>query len=68
MKDQIRTLSTLHATIEYLEDAARKYQEVYDQLLESPDRDFTLVATEKTAENALKAGVSFAERYSKQTK
>ena len=72
MKERIETLALLKHTIGYFEDGTRDLQTLLESLSEDDfqglDLDLDVIynkLTLKRAENALKAGLSFLERFKK---
>ena len=63
--DQAKAIACLHYGVGYLEDALRDYRQLLEYLEEDPERDPTVVLTEKRADNASHAAIGYLERYRK---
>ena len=63
--ENFKAIACLHYGVGYLEDALRDYQQLLEILEEDPERDPTVVLTEKRADNSLHAAMGYLERYRK---
>ena len=63
--EQAKAIACLSYGKGYLEDALRDYQQLLEFLEEDPERDPTVVLTEKRADNSLHAAMGYLERYRK---
>ena len=64
MRNQVEVLRWLNHGIGELEDAVRRYREVYDMILEDPTIDDVVARVEKTGDTS----VMTAQRYLEKSK